>query len=207
MDKFGEALPIETKAILEKDIPIGEETFELFKDFDMHGGEFYYLVLPSGGKMLGFLANFQGDLIDLKGEVLTPLVQLNSILMDQDFNEYEDGANGILVRQIELAEIVPEEVIGGEIPEIVEEGEISDDDMVGEESLDDFGEELPLPEGIPVPEEIDEGEIKACHQCSGRIDGCVHQQVPQIVKQPCFYDKPVPYPVYRKKIIPYNVIQ
>lgn len=98
MDKFGEALPIETKAILEKDIPIGEETFELFKDFDMHGGEFYYLVLPSGGKMLGFLANFQGDLIDLKGDVITSLVQLNSMLMDQDFNEYEDGATGILVR-------------------------------------------------------------------------------------------------------------
>ena len=143
----------------------------------MHGGEFYYLVLPSGGKMLGLLANFQGDLIDLKGEVITPFEQLTSMLMDQDFNEYEDGANGILVRQIELAEIVPEEVVGAEILEDAKEGEILDDfaedeiiDDIGEEQLlDDMGDELAL------PDEIDEGEIKACHQCSGRIDGCVHQ--------------------------------
>lgn len=158
MDMVGGPLPIENKAIMEKDIQLGDQTFELFKDFDMHDGEFYYLVLPSGGKMLGFLANFQGDLIDLKGDTITPLVQLTKMLMDNDFNEYEGAANGILVRQIELAEIVPEEVIGGEVPEKVEDGEISDE-MIGEETPEDLGEELPLPEGIAVPEEIDEGNM------------------------------------------------
>lgn len=59
------AMPIETKAVLETDVPIGDQTFQLFKDFDTHDGEFFYLVLPSAGKMLGFLANQQGDLVDL----------------------------------------------------------------------------------------------------------------------------------------------
>lgn len=80
------------------------------------------------------------------------------MLMDNDFNEYEGAANGILVRQIELAEIVPEEVGGGEVPEKVEDGEISDE-MIGKETPEDLGEELPLPEGIAEPEEIDEGNM------------------------------------------------
>ena len=49
--------------------------------------------------------------------------------------------------------------------------------------------------------------MEACYKSCGRIDGCVHQEVPVIVKQPCYYDKPVPYPVYKKKIIPFDVIQ
>lgn len=42
---------------------------------------------------------------------------------------------------------------------------------------------------------------------TGCIDGCVNEEVPYIVKEPFYYDKPIPVPVYRKKIIPYDVIR
>lgn len=161
-------LPIETKVVMEKDIQLGEATFELFRDEDMNGAEFYYLVLPMQGKMFGILANLEGDLIDMQGNLMTSLEDLTEMLQDEDFDEFEGGFSGILIKEIELKEIV-------EDPE------------------------------DPVME-LDE-EVNACQKCCGKIDGTVHHEVPVIVKQPCYYEKQIPVPVYRKKCIPYEVIK
>jgi hypothetical protein len=70
-------------------------------------------------------------------------------------------------------------------------------------------------EMLQDPEIELEDNVNACQHCGGHIenfrtgciDGCVNEEVPVIVKQPCYYDKPIPVPVYRKKIIPYEVIR
>lgn len=107
-----EPLPIETVAVMEKDVQIGEATFELFKDVDEEGKEFYYLVLPINGKMSGFLANLEGDLVDEEGKIMTSLDDLNEMLQDENFDEFEESKTGLLIMEIELAEIVegPEEL-------------------------------------------------------------------------------------------------
>lgn len=134
-------LAIETVAVMEKDVQIGEATFELFKDTNEEGKEFYYLVLPIDGKMFGFMANLDGDLVDEEGRIMTYIKDLEEMLQDENFNEFEEAKTGLLIMEIELAEIVP------------------------------------------GPEEIDDSEMNACHQCSGRIacqqcsgriDGTVH---------------------------------
>lgn len=52
-------LPVEDKAVMEKDVKLGTITLELFKDTDFSGRPYFYLVLPFGdeGKLGGFLAN------------------------------------------------------------------------------------------------------------------------------------------------------
>lgn len=70
------------------------------------------------------------------------------MLDDQDFNEYEYGKQGILVRQIELAEVMPEEMVVGEQPEMPEDIEMPE--------IEELLEEEPLPTdgvvGKKVPE-------------------------------------------------------
>jgi hypothetical protein len=131
---------------------------ELYQDED-EVGKFFYLVIPYDGvtKLGGFLANENGDLIDNDSNILTSIEELKKMMEDKDFNEYEEDVTGILIKDIELGEI------------------------------------------IPSPEKELKEEINACSTSSGRIDGFVHQEVPVILKKPCFYEKPVPVPVYRKK--------
>jgi hypothetical protein len=102
-----EPLQIETVAVMEKDVQIGEATFELFKDINEEGKEFYYIVLPIDGKMSGFLANLDGDLVDEEGRIMTYLKDLEEMLQDEDFNEFEEAKTGLLIMEIELAEMVP----------------------------------------------------------------------------------------------------
>ena len=64
---------------MEKDIKLGPTvTLELFKDTDLSGKPYYYLVLPFGneGKLGGFLADENGNLKDIHGNTISTIEEL-----------------------------------------------------------------------------------------------------------------------------------
>lgn len=169
------------------------------------------------------MANDSGDLIDMQGELLTSLKNLELYLLkDKIFNEFNQDDkrkfNGILVKMIEKAEIIPEDREDREDPEDPEDPEEREDPEDREDQEDQ--EDREDPENPEDPEDELENDMNACEECGGHgghghhggyvntgcIDGYVNEEVPVIVQQPCYYDKPIPVPVYRKKQIPYNVI-
>jgi len=82
---------------------------------------FYYLELPYGPEgnfKGGFLADSEGNLIDLNHNILTSLEDMQDILENDTFDEYsatsEGKLNGLLVVKIIDKEEVP---AGEEAPE------------------------------------------------------------------------------------------
>lgn len=149
----------------------------------MHGNMFYYLELPygpDGTQLGGFLADSEGNLIDMNGKVLTSVEDMESFIQNNNsFDEFnadtDEKLNGLLIVKIIDKEEKPEQEVGEELN--------GDEDVAFEETQ---------PE-----EELQEGEINAF--------ACCKTEVPVCVEKPLYYENPVPTPCFKKKLIPYEV--
>lgn len=77
-----------------KKIKIGDREYELFFGTDRNGKMYCYLKLaygPEDALIGGFLADEFGNLIDMEGNVLTSLEDMEEFLEDGFFDEHDEG--------------------------------------------------------------------------------------------------------------------
>jgi hypothetical protein len=144
----------------------------------------------------GFLADSEGNLIGLNGKKLTGLDELSSFLTDGKFNEFVDGLTknkalmGILVMKIDDNK---EEIISKELDEDLAEGagQYENCDLADDCNCKCWNEERTIMIKSPsLPQEV------------------VYQKGEDVVEEQEFVKEklvPVPTPVYKKKIVPYEV--
>lgn len=179
-----------------KEIQIGPNTFQLFQDKAEDGSVFHYLSLHYGEQAQligGFLANERGDLIDMDGNILTSVADLEGILSDRNFNEFvtEDASpRGVLVKRIVGQEEVPAE---------------QDAPLDAEEELEGDINAINFGCGCDQAPQFDSCCQETCCQDT-QIETC-HREEPEICEKPLYYDRVVPVPRYHEKIVPVEVVR
>lgn len=177
----------------------------------------------------GFLANDNGDLVNYKGSVLTPVEEIASFLTklnkEEDVTEELESMKGILVVKIfdqsevdklieELKDIdilktdddeepTEEKELTEEDSDEEEDKEPATEDEETEEDVED--EDLEKPEVEDPEKEIDDGEVQGCQGYGYHSRPCCMQQRSCICQscRPKCYTKYIPTPVH--KPLPYVV--